>query len=35
MLGYLNANFKPYYKAIAKIQHGTGTKPDMKTSGTE
>jgi hypothetical protein len=28
-------NFKPYYKAIAIKQHGTGTKTDMKTSGTE
>jgi hypothetical protein len=28
-------DFKLYYKAIAKKQHGTGTKTDMKTSGTE
>jgi hypothetical protein len=28
-------DFKLYYKAIAIKQHGTGTKTDMKTSGTE
>jgi hypothetical protein len=30
-------NFKLYYRAIGnkKIQHGTGTKTDMKTNGTE
>jgi hypothetical protein len=29
-------DFKIYYKAIAiKKKHGTGTKTDMKTSGTE
>jgi hypothetical protein len=29
-------DFKLYYRAIAiKKQHGTGTKTDMKTIGTE
>jgi hypothetical protein len=28
-------NFKLYYRAIVIKQHGTGTKTDMKTSGTE
>jgi hypothetical protein len=28
-------DFKLYYKAIAIKQYGTGTKTDMKTSGTE
>jgi hypothetical protein len=28
-------NFKLYYRAIAIKQHGTGTKTDRKTSGTE
>jgi hypothetical protein len=28
-------NFKLYYKAITIKTHGTGTKTDMKTSGTE
>jgi hypothetical protein len=28
-------DFKLYYKAITIKQHGTGTKTDMKTSGTE
>jgi REP element-mobilizing transposase RayT len=28
-------NFKLYYKALAIKMHGTGTKTDMKTSGTE
>jgi hypothetical protein len=28
-------DFKLYYRAIAIKQHGTGTKTDMKTSGTE
>jgi hypothetical protein len=28
-------DFKVYYKAIAQKQHATGTKTDMKTSGTE
>jgi hypothetical protein len=28
-------DFKLYYKAIAIKKHGTGTKTDMKTSGTE
>jgi hypothetical protein len=28
-------NFKLYYRAMAIKQHGTGTKTDMKTSGTE
>jgi hypothetical protein len=27
--------FKIYFKAITIKQHGTGTKTDMKTSGTE
>jgi hypothetical protein len=27
--------FKLHYRAIAIKQHGTGTKTDMKTSGTE
>jgi hypothetical protein len=33
--GVMIANFKLYYKAIAIKTHGTGTKRDMKTSGTE
>jgi hypothetical protein len=28
-------DFKLYYKTIAIKQHGTGTKTDTKTSGTE
>jgi hypothetical protein len=28
-------NFKLHYRAIAIKQHGTGTKTDRKTSGTE
>jgi hypothetical protein len=28
-------DFKLYYKAITIKQHGTGTKTDIKTSGTE
>jgi alanine dehydrogenase len=28
-------DFKLYYRAIAIKRHGTGTKTDMKTSGTE
>jgi hypothetical protein len=28
-------DFKLYYKAITKKQHGTVTKTDMKTSGTD
>jgi hypothetical protein len=28
-------DFKLYYKAVTKKQHGTDTKTDMKTSGTE
>jgi hypothetical protein len=28
-------NFKLYHRAIAIKQHGTGTKTDMKISGTE
>jgi hypothetical protein len=28
-------DFKLYYKPRAIKQHGTGTKTDMKTSGTE
>jgi hypothetical protein len=33
--GITTPNFKIYYRAIAIKQHGTGTKTDMKTSGTE
>jgi hypothetical protein len=34
--GITISDFKLYYKTIAiKEQHGTGTKTDMKTSGTE
>jgi hypothetical protein len=28
-------DFKLYYRNMAKKQHGTVTKTDMKTSGTE
>jgi hypothetical protein len=33
--GGITSNFKIYCRAIAIKQHGTGTKTDMKTSGTE
>jgi hypothetical protein len=32
---YHNTDFKLYCKAKAIKQHGTGTKTDLKTSGTE
>jgi hypothetical protein len=32
---YHNTDFKLYYRAIIIKQHGTGTKIDMKTSGTK
>jgi hypothetical protein len=33
--GITITDFKLHYRAIATKQHGTGTKIDMKTSGTE
>jgi hypothetical protein len=33
--GIIILDFKLYYRAIAIKQHGTGTKTNMKTNGTE
>jgi hypothetical protein len=33
--GIMTPDFELYYKAITIKQHGTGTKTDMKTTGTE